>query len=129
AGRRAAARAAIAKEGRAEADWPTRLCQAPDRDRTGGEEGGRVGRARALEGASSGDRSPSAAGRRARRRDARALLDLDPRARKPRACTGSAPTGAGAARCGLRPARYVSEVWTFRKISASSAGGVTSSWS
>src|SRR5439155_11580840 len=123
---RAAARPALKEEGRSEAERPARAREAADRDRTRGEEGAGPGRARALEVASSASRRPSPAGRRSGRRDARALLDLDSRTREPRARSGGAPTGAGASRCRLRPARYVAAV---RKISASSAGGVTSSWS
>src|SRR5205823_626405 len=119
AGGRAAARPAVAAEGLTEAQWPARVREAADRGRTRGEEGGGARRARTLEGASSGNRRASPAGRRARRLDARALLDLDSRARQPRARAGGAPARTGAARCRLRPARYVAEVREVAKISAS----------
>ena len=88
AGRRAAARAAVAPQERGKAERASRVEQAADRDRAGGEEGRRVARSRALARAPRGRRGASRAGRRARRFDARSLVHLDARAREPRARAG-----------------------------------------
>ena len=93
---RARARGAVTQEGRD--SWgPPRLDQAAARDRTVPQEGGSAGRARALEGPAPGSGGPPSAGRRARGCDARALHDLDARAREPGARARSPAPGAGAA--------------------------------
>src|SRR5439155_10967747 len=121
AGRRAAARPALAKEERVEIERPPRAQEAADRDRPGRKEGGGTGRARALENALSPDRLPPPARRRPGGRDARALLDVDSRPRGPRTRPGGAAAGPGAARSRLRPVHTLYG-GTSRKISASSAG-------
>ena len=97
AGGRAAARAAVqgGRRGAApKAGGGRRVStQAADRDRARAAEGRRAGRARALEGAPPRGRRAPAAGRRARRLDARALVDLDARAHQPRARAGGAAAG------------------------------------
>src|SRR5439155_21838226 len=118
AGRRAAARPALAKDERAEVERPTRAQEAVDRDRPRREEGGGAGGARALEDASSPDRVPPPARRRPARCDARALRHLDARPREPRARARGPAAGPGAARSRLRPVRALYGRTT-RKISAS----------
>ena len=76
AGRRAAARAAVAAP---------RVEAPADRDRARPAQGGRARRARALEGAPSRGGRASRAGRRAGRRDARPLVHLDAHPRQPAA--------------------------------------------
>jgi DNA ligase D-like protein (predicted polymerase) len=92
-----------AGEGPEEEVERTACVQAPaDRDRACEEEVGRARRARAVEGAPSGrGRSPGAGGR-ARRRDARALLDLDAHPREPAARAPGDQAASGAARPGRR---------------------------
>ena len=130
---RAAARAVSARqeaEGLGDAPWPPHYAKqegepprvAPSRRRSeatpraagvpakplveigrADEEGRGAGRARPLEGAPrQGGRVPRA-GRRAGRRDARPLFDLDPHARQPRARARAAAARAGATRPRRRP--------------------------
>src|SRR5205809_7457253 len=106
--------------------------QTADRDRPRRAEGGRPGGPGAVEGTAPRGRRPPPARRRPGRRDARALLHLDARPPQPRARPREPAPGAGAARSGLparRPAPRGLHFGALPKISASSAGGVTSSWS
>ncbi len=106
------------------------------------EEGGRARRPRAVEGASSRGRPAPPARRRARRLDARPLLDLDPHPRQPgararrRSGRRRSPSIRTTRRRGVRRLRAdrveadgQARPAASRKIAASSAGGVTSSWS
>ncbi len=128
AGGRASARPAVTKEGRSPARRPPGVHEAARGDRPRRQEGRCAGRSGTLEGPSSrGGRSPRTR-RRARGLHARALLHLDPRAGEPRARAGGASAGAGSARSRLRPLARV-QVPAGRNTWASSAGGVTSSWS
>src|SRR6185295_18134450 len=70
-------------------------------------EAGRPARAGALEGSAPGGGRAPRGGRRAGGLDARALVDLDARAREPRARPRGAAAAAGAARSGLRPVAEV----------------------
>ena len=142
-------------EGLGDAPWPPHYAKQagepprvqPSRRKDGARPGGRrvstkplveIARAARKEDALLGlerwkARHPEAAahletGRRARRLDARALLHLDPRPREPRARAGGASAGAGGARSRLRPVARV-QAPAGRNTRASSAGGVTSSWS
>ena len=106
ASRRASRRACShrsAGQPRAVAGGPPPVDEAAHRDRSGREEERGPRRARTLEGAPSGRRGQAGAGRRAGRRDARTLHDLDAHPRQPRARAGGRAAPAGAARTGLRP--------------------------
>ena len=95
--------------------------EAPPRDRARGKEGGRSRRAGALEGTASRSRRAPRGRGRARGLDARALLDVDPRAREPRArARGDAP-GGGGARPRLRPVAR-SQLGRGRKTAAREEG-------
>ena len=78
-----------------------------DRDRPRAAQGGRAGRARALEGAPSRGGGAPGAGGRAGRLDARPLVDLDAHPGQPAARAGGAAAGSGAAGSGrgTRPRR------------------------
>ena len=103
AGGRAPARPAFKEKGRGQAGRPPRAEEAAPGDRPRRQEGGRAPRARTLEGSSPrSGRSPRAC-RRTRGLHARTFLDLDARAREPRARPRGPSAGTGTTGSRLRP--------------------------